>query len=115
MGTTLEDKLQQLPETRRLRIEQRAAELIADEMSLRDLRKALEMTQEQLAENLQIRQESISRLEKRTDLLLSTLQNYIAAMGGELQLIVKFPDRPPVKLSGLFSMDEYEETEAGKH
>ena len=45
MGKTLEDKLQQLSEKRRLKIEQRAAKLMAEEMSLRDLRKALDMTQ----------------------------------------------------------------------
>lgn len=59
------------------------------------------MTQEQLAESLQIRQEGVSRLEQRTDLLLSTLQKHVAAMGGELQLIVQFPDRSAVRLSRL--------------
>lgn len=101
MGKTLEEKLNELPLERRQRIEQRTAELIAEELSLRDLRKALNLTQEQLAEQLQIRQEGVSRLEQRTDLLLSTLQKHVAAMGGELQLIVQFPDRPPVRLSGL--------------
>ena len=110
MGKTLEDKLQELSPERRQRIEDHATQLIAEELSLRDLRKALSMTQDQLAENLQIRQEGISRLEQRTDLLLSTLQKHIVAMGGELQLIVQFPDRPPVRLSGLSATAEYQES-----
>ncbi len=70
-------------------------------MTLRDVRKAREFTQERMAELLGIRQDSISKLEKRTDLLLSTLRSYINAMGGELELVVKFPDRLPVVLTGI--------------
>ncbi len=106
MGKTLEDKLQELSPERRQRVETQAAALIAEELSLRDLRKALNLTQEQLAEHLEIRQEGVSRLEQRTDLLLSTLQKHIAAMGGELQLVVQFPDRPPVRLTGLSSVTD---------
>lgn len=109
MGKSLEDKLQELSPERRQRVERQAADLIAEEMSLRDLRKALNMTQDQLAEHLQIRQDGVSRLEQRTDLLLSTLQKHIAAMGGELQLIVHFPDRPPIRLSGLSTVADCEE------
>ncbi len=101
MGKTLEEKLQELPPERRCKVDEQAAALIEEELSLRDLRKALNLTQEQLAASLQIRQEGVSRLEQRTDLLLSTLQKHVAAMGGELQLIVQFPDRSPVRLSGL--------------
>lgn len=75
-------------------------------MTLRDVRKARELTQERMAELLGIRQDSISKLEKRTDLLLSTLRSYLNAMGGELQLIVEFPDRPPVVITGLAELDD---------
>ena len=109
MGKTLEEKLQELSPERRRRVDEQAAALIAEELSLRDLRKALNMTQEQLAESLEIRQEGVSRLEQRTDLLLSTLQKHVAAMGGELQLIVQFPDRPPVRLSGLSTVVHQQE------
>ena len=101
MRKTLEDKLQELSPERRRRVDEQAVALIAEELSLRDLRKALNLTQEQLTESLQNRREGVFRLEQRTDLLLSTLQKHVAAMGGELQLIVQFPDRPPVRLSGL--------------
>jgi len=48
-----------------------------------------------------MKQEAISRLERRSDLLLSTLNSYIRAMGGELNIIAEFPNRPPVKVSGF--------------
>jgi transcriptional regulator with XRE-family HTH domain len=75
-------------------------------MTLQDLRKAREFTQIRMAELLNMRQENVSRLERRADLLVSTLQSYIAAMGGELSLVVEFKDQPPVKIAGLISMIE---------
>jgi DNA-binding XRE family transcriptional regulator len=104
--TTLKMKMDRLSPARRAKVEARAAELIAEEMSLRDLRQAHELTQERMSEVLGIGQEGISRLEKRTDLLLSTLRSYIKAMGGELRLIAEFPDRPPVALTGLAAMEK---------
>ena len=74
-------------------------------MSLRDLRQALTLTQERMAETLGIGQDGVSRLEKRSDLLLSTLRTYIEAMGGQLSLIAEFPDREPVTLYGLGTME----------
>ncbi|WP_281257017.1 XRE family transcriptional regulator [Brunnivagina elsteri] len=71
-----------------------------------DVRKARELTQERMGELLGIRQDSISKLEKRTDLLLSTLRGYLNAMGGELELVVKFSDRPPVIITGLAELDD---------
>ena len=82
-------------------MEARAAELIAEEMSLRDLRKALSRTQVDLAKTLKVGQDTVSRYEQRSDMLLSTLQSYIHAMGGELDLVVTFPNRKPVKLKAL--------------
>ncbi len=104
--TTLKQKLEHLPVERREEIESRAAQLIAEEMTLRDLRQALKLTQEKMAELLEIRQESVSHLESRTDLLLSTLKGYVKAMGGELKLVVDFPDRQSVILSDLSSLED---------
>jgi transcriptional regulator with XRE-family HTH domain len=101
MITTLKNRLKRLPATRRKKINKRAKELIAQEMTLRDLRKALELTQADISSRLHMNQEAISRLERRSDLLLSTLVSYIKAMGGELSLTAKFPNRPPIKLSGF--------------
>jgi DNA-binding XRE family transcriptional regulator len=106
MPNSLQDKLNQLPPERRSKIQARANQLIAEEMSLRDLRLARKLTQEKMAELLHIRQEGISRLEKRSDLHLSTLHDVVQAMGGELRLVVEFPDRPPVILSGFQELAE---------
>jgi transcriptional regulator with XRE-family HTH domain len=106
MATTLKDKMKALPAKRRKKVEARAARLVAEELSLRDLRKARARTQVAVAKELGINQESVSRLEKRSDLMLSTLRNYIEAMGGELHLLAEFPDRPPVELQGLAVIDE---------
>jgi len=106
MGKSLQEMIQTLPVTQQAEVEARFQELYAEELSLRDLRKAREPTQEGMAELLHMRQESISRLEKRSDLLLSTLRNYVRAMGGELKLIVQFPDRPAVLLEGLLEDED---------
>ena len=99
--TTLTDKMNSLPEARRKKIEKRAQTLIAEEMSLQDLRKALRRTQSRVASDLGINQENVSRIERRTDLLISTLSGYVEAMGGKLHLVAEFPDRPPVTLTGI--------------
>ena len=106
MATSLTRKLNQLPQKRRQQIQARAAQLIAQEMSLRDLRLARQLTQEKMAELLNIRQEGVSRLEKRSDLHLSTLREVVKAMGGELRLVVEFPDRLPVILSGFQDLEQ---------
>ena len=101
----LERIRKELTPARRKKIEGRAAELIAEEMSLRDLRQALKLTQERLAEALGIGQDGVSRLEKRSDLLISTLRGYVEAMGGSLSIVAEFPDRHPILLSGLATVE----------
>jgi len=106
MANTLRSKLKKLPIARRKKINKRAKDLINQEMTLRDLRKALELTQADISSKLHMNQEAISRLERRSDLLLSTLVSYIKAMGGELSLTAKFPNRPPVTLSGYEDIEK---------
>jgi transcriptional regulator with XRE-family HTH domain len=106
MGKTLEEKLAGMPAERRAKIEARTAELIAEEKSLRDLRRARTLTQKRIAKKLGIGQESVSKLESRSDLMISTLRNYVEAMGGKLSLVAEFPDRPPVSLSGFKSVED---------
>ncbi|RJF88604.1 XRE family transcriptional regulator [Oleomonas cavernae] len=101
----LKDVVAGLPVAERRAVEARTADLIAEEMTLRDLRRALAVTQEQLARSLKVKQANISQLEKRADLLISTLRETVAAMGGTLELVATFPDRPPVKLAGLGELD----------
>ncbi len=104
--TTLREELESLPEDRRKRIEKAADALIAEEMTLRDLRRARDQTQARVAERLGINQENVSRLEQRSDLLISTLSGYVEAMGGKLNLVAEFPDRPPITLTGIAALDE---------
>lgn len=104
MGRTLDQVFAKLPKARRAKIEARVAELIAEEKSLHDLRKAMNKTQVAMAAKLRLGQDSISRLEHRTDMLLSTLGDYVKALGGELHLVVEFPNRPPVRLPRLGSI-----------
>ncbi len=104
--TTLTEKIDRLPEARRKKVEERARALIAEEMSLQDLRKARKWTQVRVAKELGINQENVSRIEKRSDLLLSTLSGYVEAMGGTLRLVVEFPDRPPIALTGISALDK---------
>jgi transcriptional regulator with XRE-family HTH domain len=106
MSTTLKDKIAQLPPDHQAGIRTEAERLRAEYPTLRDLRRARDLTRAQLAETLGQKQVSIARLEKRTDLLLSTLRRYVEAMGGTLSLVVAFPDRAPVRLDGLGEVDE---------
>jgi transcriptional regulator with XRE-family HTH domain len=101
MAVNVNDKIRKLTPARRRKVEARASELIAEEMTLRELRKARKLTQVRMAHTLGITQDSVSRLEKRTDLLLSTLRKTVEAMGGNLSLVAEFPDRPPVVLAGI--------------
>ena len=101
MAKTRERLLAELSPERRKRVKARAAQLIAQEQSLRDLRQARRLTQQHMAKRLGVRQHSISRLEQRSDMLLSTLRDYVRKMGGELVITAQFPDRDPVRISGL--------------
>jgi transcriptional regulator with XRE-family HTH domain len=101
MAVNVDDKIRKLSPVQRKKVEARAAELIAEEMTLRELRKARKLTQVRVAKELGIKQDSVSRLEKRSDILLSTLRKTVKAMGGSLSLVATFPDRAPVELSGI--------------
>ncbi len=102
---SLKEKLDALPPERRKKIDERAAQLIAEEMTMRELRKARKLTQVEMAKALGIKQEQISRLEQRTDLHISTLRRSVEAMGGRLSLIAEFPDGAPVVVSGFGALE----------
>jgi transcriptional regulator with XRE-family HTH domain len=105
MPRNVNDIISKLSPAERKRIEARAAQLIAEEMTLQQLRHARKLTQQTLAKRLHIGQEGVSKLEKRSDLLISTLRTCIEGMGGELHLLARFPDRPPVELAGFAVME----------
>lgn len=79
----------------------RASDLIALEMTLQELRKNRKLSQKRLAKILGIGQDNVSRLEHRPDIRLSTLQNYVQALGGTLRIIADFPGSPSVQLAGV--------------
>jgi hypothetical protein len=105
MPRNVNDIIDKLSPAQRRKVEKRAAALLAEELSLRELRRAHKLTQVKLAKSLGVRQEQISRLEQRSDLLISTLRGYVEAMGGRLSLVAEFPNRKPVTLSGIAEMD----------
>jgi len=101
MPRTLNEVIASLPQAERARIKARARELIAEEMSLQDLRKAIGKTQTAIAKRLKVGQDAVSKLETRSDMYISTLRSVLEAMGGELELVARFPDRPPVRIQEL--------------
>src|ERR1700677_2392046 len=96
---TLEEFTNDFTPEERAQVAVRTAALIEEELTLRDLRHARRLTQERMAELMGVEQENVSRLERRADLLLSTLSSYVAAMGGKLRLIAEFPNRHPVAIA----------------
>jgi hypothetical protein len=101
MPRNANDIVNSLPPARRKKVEARAAQLIAEEMTLRELRRARKLSQVRVAKKLGIGQEGVSKIEKRTDLMISTLRKTVEAMGGSLYLVAQFPDRDPVVLAGI--------------
>jgi len=101
MPINIREKIGKLSPILRKRVAARAAELVAEEMSLRELRKARKLTQARVAKALGTTQDSVSRLEQRSDLLLSTLRKTVKAMVGEVRIIAQFPGGAPVVVSGL--------------
>jgi transcriptional regulator with XRE-family HTH domain len=101
----------QIGPARRKKIAARAGTLIAEEKSLQELRQAHKLTQKRMAQVLGIGQDSVSRLEQRSDLLISTLRGYVEAMGGRLSLVAKFPNQEPVILTGIAALESDQEIE----
>ena len=99
MTKKLEQILAGLPVKRQATIAIRAGKLA----TLKDLRQAAAQTQQDLAVALGVGQDTVSRIEKRSDMLLSTMRRYVEAMGGTLELVAQFPNRPPVVIDHLAS------------
>jgi transcriptional regulator with XRE-family HTH domain len=90
--TTHKEFMASLPKKRRAAIHARAAEILAEEMTLQELRKALDRSQETTAEALGLKQAAVSRLEHRDDMRISTLREYVQALGGELEFYARFKE-----------------------
>ena len=101
MTVKLKEDLDSLPPERRADIDRRYEELVNEVESLKELRRLSELSQAKIAETLKISQPAVSKIEKQTDMYLSTLRGYVEAMGGELDVVVRLPDRGPVKIKSL--------------
>lgn len=115
MAKNVNDIIESLPASRRRKIEKRASALIAEEMTLQELRQARALTQVRMAKTLGVAQKQISEIEKRTDMHISTLRRSIEAMGGTLSLVAEFPDRAPVMLAGISALDSSSPQEPTTH
>ena len=91
----------------RARANARARKML-EEMPLQELRRARGLSQEALAAALHVKQGSISKLERRTDMYISTLRSHIQAMGGDLEIIARFPDGE-VRISNFEDVDRQAE------
>ena len=78
-----------------------------DEMNLAEVRRALKLSQEEIAQTLQVGQGSVAKIEKRTDMYVSTLRRFIEAMGGELEIVARFADHS-VKIRNFSDLSERE-------
>lgn len=105
MSKSLNHFIAELPKARQESIEKMASEMIDEELSLRELRRARHVSQQQLATVLKVNQAAVSKLERRTDMYISTLRSYVEAMGGRLDVVVQFPDHKPVRLSNLADVE----------
>jgi Helix-turn-helix domain len=101
VGRTLDEMLDALPKSRRAKIDRRYRELRDEVESLQQLRRAAGRAQIDIAAALRIKQPSVSKIEKQTDLYLSTLRSYVEALGGKLELVVRLPAHRPLRIRQL--------------
>ena len=101
LGRTLEQMLDALSPEERARVEARSAELHAEVEGLKALRKLAAHSQEQIARSLGIKQPAIAKIERQTDLYLSTLRRFVEAAGGTLELRVELPGSGVMRLTGM--------------
>ncbi len=99
MAVNSKGRFAELPEARRKAI--LADQTAAEELTLAELREARRRSQAELAKKLGVQQSAVSRIERRADMYLSTLRAMVEAMGGTLEMIARFPDRPPVRINQL--------------
>lgn len=101
MGRTLNQVIASLPKERQKKVDERY-KLMKDEIeSLAQLRQLSGKAQADVAAALKIKQPSVSKIEKQTDMYLSTLQDYVKAVGGELDLVVKLPHHGRMRINRL--------------
>jgi transcriptional regulator with XRE-family HTH domain len=103
MAKKFADLVAKMSPEARARHEERYRRLV-EEMNLHELRQAKALSQVKLAESLRVNQAAVSKIEHRTDIYISTLREYIRAMGGDLEIIARFPDGA-VKISNFSGIE----------
>jgi hypothetical protein len=98
MAVNFKDFLADLPPERRGAIKAMSDQMMAEEVTLAELRKLLKKTQSGVARRMKVRQPQISRLERRPDILVSTLSDYVGAMGGSMRIVVSIPGHDDLRL-----------------
>ena len=101
MGRTMNEMMAAMPAKRRARIQARADEMKADIEGLKALRLLADRSQEQIAQALGIKQPAVLKIERQTDLYLSTLRRFVEAAGGKLELRVELPGKGIMHLTGM--------------
>lgn len=101
MARSLNDIIAALPADEQAAIKSRYQELKQEVEGLRELRQIAGKAQEEIATALNIKQPSVSKIEKQADMYLSTLRSYVEAVGGKLELTVKLPAHPALRLQSL--------------
>lgn len=101
MGRSLNDIIAALPAEEQAAIDTRYQDLKQEVEGLRELRQIAGKAQAEIASALNIKQPSVSQIERQTDMYLSTLRSYVEAVGGELELTVKLPQRPALRIHQL--------------
>lgn len=107
MATKFKSIRENMDPARQEKIRKRTEELLA-ELPLQELRQARALSQQELAEVLGLNQATVSKLERRTDMYLSSLRRFVEAMGGELEISASFPDGR-VRIQLLEDLDTKEE------
>ncbi|MFV9504861.1 MAG: XRE family transcriptional regulator [Oscillochloridaceae bacterium umkhey_bin13] len=105
MARSLEDFIAAMPLDAQEAVAAETQRLLNEELSLRELRRIRAISQQAVGQALHVNQAAISKLERRTDMYLSTLRAYIEAIGGELEIVVRFPDRAPVIITQFGDLD----------
>lgn len=101
MGRKIDEIIAELPADEQAAIESRYQVLKQEVEGLRELRQIAGKAQANIASALHIKQPSVSKIEKQTYMYLSTLRNYVEAIGGKLELTVQLPTRPLLRLQSL--------------
>jgi len=106
MGRNIAEIMQSLSQERRELIENRAKEIKKEVNGLGELRRLMSLTQTQVAETLNVKQPSIHKIEKKADIYISTLERFVKAVGGTMEIVVNLPNHNTVKIKGLGDLTE---------